>query len=57
MEFLIQPLEMGWDLVELMADNTYCPQNTAEQCGCILNEKRGCGCTAAQQSGTGPQTQ
>jgi hypothetical protein len=56
MDFLIQPLEMGWDLVDLMADNTYCPINAADQCGCTYNTKNGCGCQA-QQSSTGPQTQ
>jgi hypothetical protein len=55
MEFLIQPLEMGWDPLELGETNSNCPQNNAKQCGCVKNSASGCGC--AQQSTTGPQTQ
>jgi hypothetical protein len=55
MEFLIQPLELGWDLVELGVDNGYCPKNTAEQCGCTVNN--GLYKCPPQQSSTGPQTQ
>jgi hypothetical protein len=43
MEFLIQPLEMGWDLAESSANNSYCPVNSAEQCGCVINEVPNCG--------------
>jgi hypothetical protein len=56
MEFLIQPLEMGWDLVELNADNSYCPVNSAEQCGCVINEVTNCGRRDNAQS-SGPSTQ
>jgi hypothetical protein len=56
MDFLIQPLEMGWDLFELSETNTNCPQNSAKQCGCVINSKQGCGCPH-QQSSSGPQTQ
>jgi hypothetical protein len=44
MDFLIQPLEMEWDLVDLMVTNTYCPSNNKAQCGCTLSNRNGCGC-------------
>jgi hypothetical protein len=56
MEFLIQPLEVGWDLVELSASNGYCPVNNYVQCGCPKNTALGCG-DPPPQSASGPQTQ
>ncbi len=46
MDFVIQPLEFGTDVIELNHDkkNTGCTINTVQECGCIHNTVAQCGC-------------
>jgi hypothetical protein len=51
MEFIIQPLEAGFDLMDL----TEGPTNSVEQCGCVHNTVPQCGCNIGCTKGTSSQ--